>query len=298
MLAAVFYFLLPQLADLPGILDQIQEANWAWLGPILLASAGTYLAATVAITGSIPGRLPPGPTAAAQVGSSFASKVAPAGLGGMALNVRFLQRQGVDTAVATSGVGLNAVAGIVGHVVLVGVFFLWAGDDAFGDISLPSPRALLIGIAVVLVLLAIAMAVPTSRKLVMTELVPILLKSVTGLRDVLTTPSKLVLLFGGSTVVTLSYVVAFYFAGRAFGIDESFATIGAVYLLGSAIATAAPTPGGLGAAEAALIGGLIAIGINNDLAVPSVFLFRLATFWIPILPGWIAFSWLRRTDRL
>jgi undecaprenyl-diphosphatase len=298
MLAAVFYFLLPQLADLPGIFQQIQDVNWAWLGPILIASAGTYLAATVALSGSIPGKLPLGPAAAAQVGSSFASKVAPAGLGGMALNVRFLQRQGVDTAVATSGVGLNAVAGIVGHVVLIGVFFLWAGNDSFGDVSLPSPRALLIGVGVVLLLLAIAMAVPTSRKLVTTKLLPILLKSVSGLRDVLTTPAKLVLLFGGSTVVTLSYVVAFYFACRAFDIDERFATIGAVYLLGSAIATAAPTPGGLGAAEAALIGGLIAIGIENDLAVPSVFLFRLATFWVPILPGWLAFTWLRRTDRL
>jgi glycosyltransferase 2 family protein len=298
MLGAVFYFLLPQLADLPGIIQQIREADWIWMIPILLASAGTYLAATMSITGSVPGRIPLGPTAAAQVGSSFASKVAPAGLGGMALNLRFLQRQGVDTAVATSGIGLNAGAGVVGHVVLVGVFIFWAGNDAFGDISLPSPWAFLIGAAVVAVLAALAMAFPTSRTLVLSKLVPILGKAVSGLRDVLTTPSKVILLFGGSTLVTLSYVVAFYFAGRAFGLDESFATIGAVYLVGSAIATAAPTPGGLGAAEAALIGGLIAIGVNKDLAVPTVFLFRLATFWIPILPGWIAFTWLRRTDRL
>jgi glycosyltransferase 2 family protein len=29
-----------------------------------------------------------------------------------------------------------------------------------------------------------------------------------------------------------------------------------------------------------------------------VFLFRLATFWLPILPGWLAFTWLQRTDRI
>ncbi len=78
MLAAVFYFLIPQFADLPGIVTQVKDANWDWLVPILLASAGTYL----------PPRCPPsaraqpaarGPTAAAQVASSFASKVAPAG---------------------------------------------------------------------------------------------------------------------------------------------------------------------------------------------------------------------------
>ena len=114
----------------------------------------------------------------------------------------------------------------------------------------------------------------------------------------LTNPAKVVLLLGGSVLVTLSYVIAFNFSARAFDIDLRFASIGAVYLIGSAIATAAPTPGGLGAAEAALIGGLIAVGVNKDDAVPAVFLFRLATFWLPILPGYISFTWLRRTERL
>lgn len=298
MLAAVFYFLLPQFADLPGIVTQVRDADWAWLVPILLASTATYLAASMSTLGSVPNRLPIGPTSAAQVASSFASKVAPAGLGGMAMNVRYMQRQGVDTAVATSAVGLNAGAGVVGHVTLAGVFLLWAGRDAFGGLKLPSPRALLIGVAVVVVVGAVAMAVPSTRKLVVKKLFPILAKAISGLRDVLTTPSKVALLLGGSVLVTLSYVVAFSFSARAFDIDLRFATIGAVYLIGSAIATAAPTPGGLGAAEAALIGGLIAVGVDNADAVPAVFLFRLATFWVPILPGWIAFSWLRRTERL
>jgi undecaprenyl-diphosphatase len=216
----------------------------------------------------------------------------------MAMNVRFMQRQGVDTAVATSSVGLNAGAGVIGHVALAGIFLLWAGRDAFGGLKLPSPTALLIGVAVVVVIAVIAMLVPSTRKLVVKKLLPILGKAVAGLKDVLTTPSKVALLLGGSALVTLSYVVAFNFSARAFDIDLRFAAIGAVYLIGSAIATAAPTPGGLGAAEAALIGGLIAVGVDEQQAVPAVFLFRLATFWIPILPGYIAFAWLRRTERL
>ncbi len=298
MLVAVFYFLIPQFADLPGIVTQVKDANWSWLVPILLASAGTYLAATMSTLGSVPNRLPIGPTGAAQVASSFASKVAPAGLGGMAMNVRYMQRQGVDTTVATSAVGLNAGAGVVGHVALAGLFLVWAGRDAFGSIKLPSPKALLIGVAVVALVTVIALLVPSTRKLVVKKLFPILAKAVAGLRDVLTTPSKLALLLGGSVLVTLSYVIAFNFSSRAFDIDLRFASIGAVYLIGSAIATAAPTPGGLGAAEAALIGGLIAVGVDKVDAVPAVFLFRLATFWIPILPGYIAFTWLRRTERL
>ena len=52
----------------------------------------------------------------------------------MALNIRFLQKQGVDQPVAVSGIGLNTIAGLVGHITLVGVFLIWAGRDAFGSI--------------------------------------------------------------------------------------------------------------------------------------------------------------------
>jgi undecaprenyl-diphosphatase len=83
---------------------------------------------------------------------------------------------------------------------------------------------------------------------------------------------------------------------RAFGGDLPFATLGAVYLTGAAIATAAPTPGGLGALEAAVIAGLVAAGVDKEVAVPAVFLFRLVTFWLPILPGYVCFRWLRRED--
>ena len=127
MLAAVFYFLIPQFADLPGIVTQIKDANWNWLLPILVASAGTYLAATMSTLGAVPSRLPVGPTAAAQVASSFASKVAPAGLGGMAMNVRYMQRQGVDTTVATPRAVTPAPA-IIGHFDLAGLF--WCGPAA------------------------------------------------------------------------------------------------------------------------------------------------------------------------
>ena len=56
--------------------------------------------------------------------------------------------------------------------------------------------------------------------------------------------------------------------------------------------------GGLGALEAAVIAGLVAAGMPNDIAVPSVFLFRLGTFWLPILPGWGAFTYMQREDYL
>ena len=147
-----------------------------------------------------------------------------------------------------------------------------------------------------LTLAAVMFAVPSVRRLVVLRLRPLLRRSMASAARALRSPGKLGLLLGGSAVVTLSYIACLYMCTRAFGGHLSLATVGAVYLLGAAIAAAAPTPGGLGALEAAVIAGLVAAGMNHTIAVPAVFLYRLATFWLPILPGWAAFTWLRRSD--
>ena len=96
--------------------------------------------------------------------------------------------------------------------------------------------------------------------------------------------------------VTLAYVAALACAAAAFDADLSFAQIGAVYLGSSLIAAAAPTPGGLGAMEAALVAGFTAVGLDGAIAVATVLSYRLATYWLPILPGWICFRALERRN--
>jgi uncharacterized protein (TIRG00374 family) len=297
MLVLVVYFLLPQFSDLPGIIDQVKEAHWAWFVPVVLASLITYLGATIGMLGCVPQALRFAPTFAAQVAASFAGTLAPSAIGGLALNARYLQKSGVDPAVAVPAVGLNAIAGVTMHIVLLVLFVVWAGRSAFGAIHLPDPKVLLYGAAVVLVLAIGMFALPAVRRMLRERALPILARSISGLFAVVRRPEKLLLLFGGSVIVTTGYLTALYFSIKAFGGgDLSLAQIGAIYLTGSAVASAAPTPGGLGALEAALIAGLVAAGLSNDVAVPAVFMFRLGTFWIPILPGWGAFTWMRRAD--
>jgi uncharacterized membrane protein YbhN (UPF0104 family)/tRNA A-37 threonylcarbamoyl transferase component Bud32 len=290
------YFLLPQFADLPGIVDQVRNANWAWAPLIVLMSLLTYVGATAALLGAVPSRLPAGPILVGQLASEFASKLAPAGVGGMALNVRLLQKQGVDRAVAVSGVGLDTVAGVVGHVSLIGVFIVWAGRDAFGGLHVPDVRWFWLGALVAGVLVAIGFAVPFTRHVFTERLLPVVRRAFDGVGTVVRLPGKLALLLGGSIFTTVSYLLALYFCVAAFGGGVPLATVGAIYLVGAAVANAAPTPGGLGAMEATLIAGLVAAGLDNSVAVPAVFLFRLATFWLPILPGWLSFHWLQRRD--
>ena len=54
--------------------------------------------------------------------------------------------------------------------------------------------------------------------------------------------------------------------------------------------------GGVGAVEAALIGGLAAFGVPAAVAVPSVLLYRVLTTWIPVFVGWPVMRWMTRND--
>ena len=84
----------------------------------------------------------------------------------------------------------------------------------------------------------------------------------------------------------------------AFGAGPSFTSVALVYLVGSVVSSIAPTPGGIGAVEATLIAGLTSAGMTSPSAVAAVMVFRIATFWIPLLPGWGALTVLQRTGAL
>jgi uncharacterized membrane protein YbhN (UPF0104 family) len=56
-----------------------------------------------------------------------------------------------------------------------------------------------------------------------------------------------------------------------------------------------PLPGGLGGVEGGMIGAFAAFGVNLDLAVLAVLSYRAISFWLPTVPGGVAYFQLRRT---
>jgi undecaprenyl-diphosphatase len=113
------------------------------------------------------------------------------------------------------------------------------------------------------------------------------------LAGVLRRPAKAAHLLGGSTGVTLTYALTLACCLAAFGAQVPLVSTIAVYLAGAAVASVSPTPGGLGVMEAALVAGLTAVGAATGPAVAGVLVFRLLTFWLPILPGWLGYRALR-----
>jgi glycosyltransferase 2 family protein len=295
-LAGAFYFLLPQLAQVSSSWHAIQSAHWAWLPVVIAMSALTYLASAVSLIGGVPGRVPFWPTVLAQAASSFVNRVSPANVGGMALNARYLQKSGVDPAAGVAAVGLSALAGAVVHGILMVIFFLWASRSLAHAFKLPPASKLLLILAVVAGVVGIVLATRRGRRFAATRVRKGLWSAWVSLRRVAVSPAKLTLLIGGSALVTLAYIGGLAASIQAFGGGTGIAEIGAVYMAASAIAAASPTPGGLGAIEAALVAGLTGVGLGSGAAVSAVLTYRLATYWLPVAPGWIALNLLQRRD--
>ena len=295
-LAGAFYFILPQLAQVGSSWHAMQSAHWVWVPVVIAMSVLTYLASAVSLMGGVPGRVPFWPTVLTQAASSFVNRVSPANVGGMALNARFLQKSGVEPAAGVAAVGLSALAGAVVHGILLVVFFAWASRSLAHAFKLPSASKLLLILAVLAALIGILLATRRGRRFAATRVLKALRSAAVSLRRVAASPVKLALLVGGSAMVTLAYIGGLAASVQAFGGGAGFAAIGAVYLAASAIAAASPTPGGLGAIEAALVAGLTGVGLSSGAAVSAVLTYRLATYWLPVIPGWISLRLLQRED--
>ena len=233
--------------------------------------------------------LPFGATVEVQLASSFVNRVSPANVGGMALNVRFLQKAGVDSAEAVTGVGLNSLVGAVVHVVLMVAFLAWAGRGGGSGFSIPSSSTVLVVLAVVLAIVGIAMATRRGRLLVRTKVLDFLRRSWTEHLD----PGPHAHEAGRAVRRVDRRDARLHRLARRGGVGfhggVSIAEVGAVYLGASIVASAAPTPGGLGAMEAALVAGFTGVGMDPGTAVAAVLAYRLVTYWVPILPGWLSF---------
>ncbi|MFF3858546.1 YbhN family protein [Streptomyces sp. NPDC002209] len=291
------YFLLTQLAHV-DFATIVGEAQWGWVGAALAFSALTYFAAAMSLLGFVPERVSFLRTVVAQVAGSFVKLVAPAAVGGVALNTRFLQRAGIRPGLAVASVGASQLFGLASHVLLLLAFGYLTGTEKTPEMT-PS-RTVIAGLLTVAVLVLVVTAVPFLRKFVATRVRALFAGVVPRMLDVLQRPQKLMTGIGGMLLLTGCFVMCLDASIRAFGGGQaiSYASIAVVFLAGNALGSAAPTPGGIGAVETTLTLGLIAAGLDKEVAISAVLLFRLMTFWLPVLPGWISFNYLTRKEAI
>ncbi|MFB7912720.1 lysylphosphatidylglycerol synthase domain-containing protein [Streptomyces sp. NPDC056061] len=298
--AIAAYFLISQVTQ-PDFGAVAEQAEWGWVAAAVGFSALSYVAAAMSLLGFVPERVPFGKTVLAQVAGSFVKIVAPAAVGGVALNTRFLQRAGVRPGLAVASVGASQLFGLGCHILLLAAFGYLTGTEKTPSSLTPS-RTVIAGLLTVAVLVLVVTAVPFLRKFVVTRVRSLFAGVVPRMLDVVQRPQKLLTGIGGMLLLTGLFVMCLDASIRAFSGPDvphlSYASVAVVFLAGNALGSAAPTPGGMGAVEGALTLGLIAVGLPKEVAAPAVLLYRLLTLWLPVLPGWICFNHLTRKGEL
>jgi uncharacterized membrane protein YbhN (UPF0104 family) len=270
----------------------LRSADWRWGIAALALSALTYAGAALSVSGFVAEKLGFTRTLLVQLASSFVTLVTPAAVGGVALNVRFLQRRKIPAPVAVASIAVSQVVALALHILLLAVFGAIAGTGDKSPINPPTWSYFVV--AGLLLLAGVVLALPAGRRLVRARVSPTFGQVLPRLLEVAQDPRKLVEGVGGALLLSLAYVACLSTCVAAFGGSVPIAKIGVVYLTGSALGSIIPTPGGLGAVEAALTAGLTAAGVPGGIAVSAVLLFRLLTFWLPVPLGWASMHYLER----
>ena len=140
--------LLADVGDPGDVASTLGGAEWGWLALAMVVSLATNVAYALALQGTVTVRLPLIPTTEVQLGMSFSNLAVP-GIGGQGMQIRFLQKLGVDlsSAVAAGGV-LSSVGGLIAALGCFGVALVV--EPARVDLSLiPTNGLLLVSLLVV-----------------------------------------------------------------------------------------------------------------------------------------------------
>jgi uncharacterized protein (TIRG00374 family) len=290
--------------SIPDLVAALGSASVTLALAAVLVGQTPFFTQAVATRGACPRPIAYGPVALLQLSIGFMALAVPSTAGRLALDIRFFQRQGIP---AASAVSIAAIDGFSGFLVQISLLLLtlvfglgrvdltWRDPTSGGSDDL---KLLLIVAGVMLVVLAlVAAALPASRNRILNRVRPMLSEAKQTFRS-LRSLSKLLQIFGGNLGNQLLFALTLGICLRAFGGSLNLATLLVIYVAAALFGGLMPVPGGIGVMEAALMTGLIAAGIDTTTASATALLFRLATFYLPPIWGWVAIRWLQRHSYL
>lgn len=285
------FVLVPQFGQV-NFSQIFSEAVWYWMVVALVAKVLTYFISAANLLVFVKQKISFVRTSLAQVAASFATLVTPPTLGMVAINVRFLQQAGVRTSQAGASIGIVQVVTFIVHIVLLLVSAVVAGAQA--DLTFRPSETLLVILVLFILAIVILLSIVKVRNWLLLRVKPFLNQIAPTINVVIQEPIRLFLGVVSALALNFVYILAFYASIKAFGGEITFATVAFVYLAGATIGQLAPVPGGIGAVEATLIAALTATGLPSGIALSGVLLYRIVTFWLPVLPGWFAFAYLQK----
>jgi uncharacterized membrane protein YbhN (UPF0104 family)/tRNA A-37 threonylcarbamoyl transferase component Bud32 len=289
---AAAYVLAGQLSKV-DVAGALAVARPWWIAVALLGAALTFVGAALIRQAFSPVRLPLLRTTLVQLASSFLTLVTPPAVGHVGLNIRYFQRSGVPTPTAAGTVAVSEAITVAVSVLVLLVSGWLSGVSQSRLALLPSGNVLAVLVAAAAVL-ALVTAIPQTRRLLRRRLEPLVRGTLPQLVASASDPRRLGTAIAGVLVQNAGFVLALDASLRSFSASLPIPTLVVVQMAAATLGSAAPTPGGLGAVEAALVAALTATGIPVGTALTAVLVFRAATFWIPAPFGWVTFVGLQR----
>ena len=289
------YAVLNQLAEV-NLINIFSAANTNWMLVALAFSALTYIGATFALTAFATKKVNWIKAFIAQLAGSFLTLVTPPAVGAVTVNVRFLQRAGFTPGAAGATVAMSQITMFATHILMLIAVSVIAGTSA--QLSFDPPRWLILAITVIAFVLVLVLTIPIGRNWLLDITANFRSQMAPALVKVISEPRRLVFAMFGAVGMNMAYIFCLAASIRAFGDDTALITVAFIYLAGATLGSLAPTPGGLGAVEAVLVAALTAGGLPAATAISVTLLYRLVTFWLPVLPGWLGFNYLTRKESL
>lgn len=304
---------LPALAGFDASLDRLRAADPGWLVLALVLETASYAGYVVLLHSVVAvhatGRAASWRTCAeiAMAGVAATRLLATAGAGGIALTAWALRRHGLPAHAV-------AVALATFFVSLYGVFFalmlLVGAGLALGALPGPSPSGLtvvpaLLAAAVIGVALGSAAVAPAAGEVDDEDSPAGAVRRAArrlrtaratlgeGVRETLRLLSSRRHGFAGAVAWWGCDIAVLWACMQAFGDPPPLAVVVMAHVVGQ-LGNVLPLPGGVGGVEGGLIAALLGFGVATDLAVVAVLSYRTLAFWLPTVPGVLAFGVLRR----
>ena len=248
-----------------------------------------FLFAALALSAAGGRGLALGRTVASQLASTLASRGAPGGRGSAEVSTAYLCATGMRPGAAEDAVHLTRAAGLAVHTIALAAA---AGLALAGGLRVAEPArpaSLVVAGLAVAVAAGLAGWLSASRRTLVRAAVR-RLRLLWRLR----TDGRSARLLLAQLALTASLTLSFLAALRAVSVSVPTAAAATLYLASWALGAGGPLPGGLGVVEPALAAGLMVLGVPAAPAVAGVIVFRVATYWMPLVPAAFAYRRLRR----
>lgn len=242
-------------------------------------------------------KIPLGTTMLSQLAGAGPGRIIPGGLGHMSIGAVHLHKIGLNLQRAISITVANNIIGLITNLLIVSIAIINHPDlirNMVEGINVQSVIAFLVIIIATISVLQWLSHIRKTRTALKklnrhwNHLFVMLIKK----------PQKIIGLFGIAILITLGHSTLLILSGEALGIHinlvDAIIALSAGVLIGGAI----PTPGGFGAVEAGTISALILLGYDSTEATSVALLFRTATYWQPLIPGIVAYLYLREKKLL